>query len=272
MSGIVARIWAEAERPGMGEGMLRAGRLRERAGEELDMTRVVADAVVRPADAAPRTNLSEATCLVERLGVHSFPAAASKGFTTEVTEAHGGDQDPLTTEGTEEHGGNLPELEPWEARERERQRRVYRRRTVSMLRRYLRFSIETGRLPSVLGREFFRAKVTSYRAGTFEDRVIFVHDMETCLERLDEFSRQLIARHILQEHDQEATARLLHCGVRTVRTYVPIALDMLSEILVELGLMERLEWDPKECGPKSCQGGPEGENFVSDCEESENKF
>lgn len=30
--------------------------------------------------------------------------------------------------------------------------------------------------------------------------MIFVHDMEKCLERLDEFSRQLIARHVLQEH------------------------------------------------------------------------
>ena len=77
-----------------------------------------------------------------------------------------------------------------------------------MLRRYMRYSIETGRLPSMLGREFFRAKVTSYTVVTFEDRVIFVHDMEKCLERLDEFSRQLIARHILQEHDQAATGRL----------------------------------------------------------------
>jgi hypothetical protein len=40
---------------------------------------------------------------------------------------------------------------------------------------------------------------------TFEDRVIFVHDMEKCLDRLDESSRQLIARHILQEHDRWGT-------------------------------------------------------------------
>jgi hypothetical protein len=108
--------------------------------------------------------------------------------------------------------------------------------------------------------------------GTFEDRVIFVHDVETCLNRLDEFSRQLIARHILQEHDQDATARLLHCSGRTVRTYVPIVLDLLSEVFLELGLMERLEWEGKRCSGKSCQGGQEGEACVSDCEESENKF
>ena len=90
-----------------------------------------------------------------------------------------------------------------------------------MLRRYMRYSIETGRLPSLLGREFFQTQVTSYTVVTFEDRVIFVHDMETCLNRLDEFSRQIIARHILQEHDQAATGRLLQCTERTVRTYVP---------------------------------------------------
>ena len=147
----------------------------------------------------------------------------------------------------------------------ERERRIYRRRTVAMLRRYMRYSIETGRLPSLLGREFFRAKVTSYTVVTFEDRVIFVHDMETCLERLDEFSRQLIARHILQEHDQLATARLLHCTERTVRRLTPFALDQMSDILLEIGLMERLEPSPKN----SCQGGREGQNVVSDCEDRE---
>ena len=123
--------------------------------------------------------------------------------------------------------------------ENERVRRIYRARVVTMLRRYLQYSIETGRLPSLLGREFFRAKVTSYTVVTFEDRVIFVHDMEKCLEKLDEFSRQLIARHILQEHDQEATGRLLGCTERTVRTYVPIVLDLFTEILFDVGLLAR---------------------------------
>jgi hypothetical protein len=136
-----------------------------------------------------------------------------------------------------------------------------------MLRRYMRYSIETGRVPSLLGREFFQTRVTSYTVVTFEDRVIFVHDMETCLNRLDEFSRQLIARHILQEHDQAATARLLHCAERTVRSYVPIALDVLSEILLDVGLLKRLV----PIREKSCQGGERDEILVSGCEESKNK-
>src|SRR5579863_5381568 len=150
--------------------------------------------------------------------------------------------------------------------EEDRQRRIYRGRTITMLRRYMRYSIETGRLPSLLGREFFRAKVTSYTVVTFEDRVIFVHDMETSLNKLDEFSRQIIARHILQEHDQAETGRLLNCTERTIRTYVPMALDLLSDILLEVGLLE-----PIKPGRKSCQGGKNDTIAVSDCERGRNK-
>jgi hypothetical protein len=125
--------------------------------------------------------------------------------------------------------------------ELDRRQRVYRGRTAAMLRKYMRYSLETGRLPSLIGREFFRSKVTSYRVTTFEDRVIFVHDMETCLERLTEFSGQVIARSILQEHDLPATARLIHCNEKTIRRAIPMALDELIEILLEVGLLEGLD-------------------------------
>jgi hypothetical protein len=122
--------------------------------------------------------------------------------------------------------------------ELDRQQRVYRGRTVGLLRKYMRYSLETGRLPSLVGREFFRSKVTSYRVTTFEDRVIFVHDMETCVERLTQFSRQVIARYYLQEHDLPATAHLLDCNENTIRRAIPMALDELIEILLEVGLLE----------------------------------
>ncbi|HKT87919.1 MAG TPA: hypothetical protein VJQ59_05755 [Candidatus Sulfotelmatobacter sp.] len=179
----------------------------------------------------------------------------------------------LRDDGEEDPGEEwCPEYEQGErlakVDEEARQRRIYRGRTVAMLRRYMKYSIETGRLPSILGREFFRAKVTSYTVVTFEDRVIFVHDMERCLDRLDEFSRQLIARHILQEHDRWETARLLQCNEKTVRRLTPMALDVLCEILLDVGLMDRLKTDRR----KSCQGGFQSQKFVSDCEDAKNKF
>src|SRR5438874_12809166 len=62
----------------------------------------------------------------------------------------------------------------------------YRHRTRALLRRYFYTSVEVGRLPSLLGRELFRSKVTSYRMSSFEDAVIFVHDVERALEQLDD--------------------------------------------------------------------------------------
>jgi hypothetical protein len=61
---------------------------------------------------------------------------------------------------------------------------LYRERTLALLRRYLRISIEVGRLPSLLGRELFRSKVTSYRMTNFEDAVIFVYDVERALDQV----------------------------------------------------------------------------------------
>jgi hypothetical protein len=202
---------------------------------------------------------------------HQFPAHQFPPKAARATEDIGESSSGLAMPALE--GKDAPATSPpFESRradeeDRDRARRTYRGRTVAMLRRYLRYSIEAGRLPSLLGSEFFRAKVTAYTVVTFEDRVIFVHDMETCLDRLDDFSRQIIARHILQEHDQAATGRLLGCTERTVRTYVPVVLDLFAEILLEVGLMERLDSN----GKNSCQGGENDQIVASDCEDGKYK-
>ena len=147
--------------------------------------------------------------------------------------------------------------------EEERRRRIYRKRTVAMLRRYMRYSMETGRLPSLLGTEFFRTKVTSYSVSTFEDRVIFVHDMERCLEKLDELARQVLLRVVLQEYEHEEAARLLGCTRMTVHRKLVEALDRLGDVLLEVGLLEALD----SIGEKCCQEGERDDFSVSDCEE-----
>jgi DNA-directed RNA polymerase specialized sigma24 family protein len=108
---------------------------------------------------------------------------------------------------------------------------------VGLLKRYLRYSVQVGRLPSLLGREFFRTRVTSYHAGTFEDAVIFVHDVERALERLNEFERKLIARIVLQEYTHAEAAHLMGCWRRTVGRRFPEALDRLSDIFLKVGLL-----------------------------------
>ena len=48
----------------------------------------------------------------------------------------------------------------------------YRKYTEGLLRRYVRLSMEAGKVPALLGKEMFRGKVTNYRVKSFEDVVI----------------------------------------------------------------------------------------------------
>jgi hypothetical protein len=117
---------------------------------------------------------------------------------------------------------------------------LYRKKTWSLLRRYMQWSLEAGRLPSLLGRELFRAKITAYSSTTFESRVIFLHDMERCLDRLGDFDRQIIARVCLQQYDHEAAARILQCTRRTLARRLPELIDELSEAFLKAELLDRL--------------------------------
>src|SRR6266487_3686305 len=123
---------------------------------------------------------------------------------------------------------------------------LYRERTVALLRRYLRISIEVGRLPSLLGRELFRSKVTSYRMSSFEDAVIFVHDVERALSELDGFAKQVIATVIFQDYDQDEAAEVLRCARRTICRVFPLAVDQMTETFLEGGLLNRLPKAPVE--------------------------
>jgi len=134
---------------------------------------------------------------------------------------------------------------------------VYRDRTIALLRRYLRMSLATGKMPNLLGRgeQFFRARVTAYKLHSFEDVVIFVHDMERCLERLDPRSQQVIARVVLEEYSYDEAAPLLGISRRTLARAIPVALDSLTEILLEARLMEPFGFHPARQEPR-CQLPP----------------
>jgi len=122
----------------------------------------------------------------------------------------------------------------------------YRKYTEGMLRRYLRISIQAGRVPSLLGRELFRGNVTSYRVHSFEDGVIFCFDVEKRLSRLTVVNQQLIKRICLQEYTQGEAAGMLGLSLRNCIRQYGYALDALTELFLEAGLLEPL---------KSCQGG-----------------
>jgi len=142
---------------------------------------------------------------------------------------------------------------------------AYRGRTTALLRRYFRMSLDIGRLPSLLGREFFRARVTSYHLHSFEDVVILVHDVERCLERLDEFARQLVARVVFQDYTWDETAILMGCSRRTVARRFPRTLDRLSEIFLEVGLLYPFPSTSVERASPSCQEAKPAEESATGC-------
>jgi hypothetical protein len=121
----------------------------------------------------------------------------------------------------------------------------YRKYTEALLQRYVRMSMEAGRVPSLLGQEMFRGKVTSYRVESFEDVVIFLHDIEKCLERLEPEQQDLISRMALQEYTLGETAAMMRLDPRTVIRRYGEAVDRLTAIFLNVKMLE-----PQKC----CQG------------------
>lgn len=220
-----------------------------------------------------RTEVESADEAVGNIVASSGVASSETGLGTNDAGA-GWARDPLYTE---------TDLES-DVYEEQRRRRVYRGRTAAMLQRYMRYALETGRIPSILGGDIFRSKVTSYGVSTFEDRAIFVHDMERCLQRLDELSRQVLARVVLQGHNRDEAAHLLGCTRRTIHRNLTDALDRMADILLAVGLLEAIPVaapgpEASSSSPatstegafapveKSCQGGEAVDFLLSDCED-----
>jgi len=142
----------------------------------------------------------------------------------------------------------------------------YRKHTEKLLRQYMQTSMEMGRVPSILGNCMFRGRSSSSRRMSFEDRVIFVFDIEKCLKRLDVYSRELVGRIALQEYTQGETAALINQPLRSVARRYAEALDALTgmflkyELLTVDGRRSRNPWKEAESEgnanwKKSCQGG-----------------
>ena len=244
--GIAAELgWAGEQEPALGE-VEGAAVATPTWGESADPTQSL-PAETLPTEASPEETLAPEDPLAEGPLIESSPTE------TLITETLL--PETLLTDALlpEKHGGDA---DLW----------LYRDRTVGLLRRYLRLSVEVGRLPSLLGREFFRTRVTSYQVTTFEDVVIFVHDVERCLEKLDDLEKKLITKIVFQDHTQDETARLLGCWRRTVGRRFPEALDRLSDIFLQGGLLERLPAVRAE-RPEGCQEGKTDEILVSDSEQ-----
>ncbi len=116
----------------------------------------------------------------------------------------------------------------------------YRKYTEAMLRRYGKLSMESGRVPSMLGQEMFRGKVTNYKVHGFDDVVIFVQDVERCLKGMTLAQQHLIERIALQGYTQGETAALLGISLRTIIRRYNAALDELTRLFLRRKMLRPL--------------------------------
>src|SRR5664280_1811919 len=133
----------------------------------------------------------------------------------------------------------------------------YRAGTERMLRRYFRLSLDLGSLPSILGGEVFRGVVSSSRMHTFEDFVIFVHDMERCMEKLDPASLETIAALVFLDQSQEEAGKSLGLSRRQVERRYSTALDRLSYRLLIAELIQPLPLTLEQPDCMVCLRNPE---------------
>ncbi|MFT4112968.1 hypothetical protein [Silvibacterium sp.] len=119
----------------------------------------------------------------------------------------------------------------------------YRKHTEDLMRRYLRISMDMGRLPSLLSRTVMRGRATSSRLRNFEDAVVFVIDVERCLARLDGQAQELVARITLQEYTYAETAELTGQSLRSIARHYGGAVDRLTALLMDAELLKLEPWE-----------------------------
>lgn len=113
----------------------------------------------------------------------------------------------------------------------------YRKHTEKTLRRYLYASILVGRAPTILREPLSRGWASSRPVKTFEDAVIFVLDIERCLDHLGYLDRQILGKVVLQDYTQAETAVLLGMSLRSMTARYPEAIDRLTRILLDADLL-----------------------------------
>jgi hypothetical protein len=129
----------------------------------------------------------------------------------------------------------------------------YRKYTEALLRRYLRVSMEIGRVPSVMGRDLFRGNASHYKAEGFDDAIILCADIERCLTKLRRDDQRLIQRIAIQGYTHEEAAPMLGITFKTCVVNYSAALDRLTELFLKGRILE-----PQKC----CQDPEMVENWL----------
>ena len=119
---------------------------------------------------------------------------------------------------------------------------MFRKHTLKLLRYYFKLSLDYGRIPSVLGGQVMRSRVSHTKMYTVEDDTIFLHDMNRCMEQeLSETELRIVALVVFMDHTLEETGAILQYCEKQIRRIYPNVLDRLTRAFCERELLDRLE-------------------------------
>ncbi len=113
----------------------------------------------------------------------------------------------------------------------------FRSQTLALVRHFFELSCQVGRLPSLLGREFFRARVSHHSIPSFEEQAVFTRDVELCLARLSDDHAEIITLVGLYDFSLDEVGEMLRYSKAAVHRWFSEALDCLSEIFLRAGLL-----------------------------------
>ncbi len=113
----------------------------------------------------------------------------------------------------------------------------FRAQTFAIIRHFYEIASQIGRLPSILGREFFRAKVSHHAIPSFEEQAVFVHDVEHALAGLNEQDGEMVALVGLFHYTLDDVAAMLGRSRSFVAQHFADAIDQLAEVFLETGLL-----------------------------------
>ncbi len=122
----------------------------------------------------------------------------------------------------------------------------FRGQTMAILRHFFETSRQMGRLPSILAREFFRARISHHAIPSFEDQAVFVRDVEICLSRLRPEDYTLVTLIGLYDFSRDEVAAGMNRSRSWVSECLARALDTLAEQFLRAGLLRESRPDRRQ--------------------------
>jgi hypothetical protein len=122
----------------------------------------------------------------------------------------------------------------------------FRGQTLALVRHFFEISSQVGRVSSLLGREFFRSRVSHHAIPSFEEQAVFVRDVELCLEKLGTDQGEVLTLLGLYDYSADEVSQMKHCSRTLVRQWFNQALDSLSEIFLTAGLLRESRPDRRQ--------------------------